>query len=473
MKTFAFLAAALLVSGCAVAPRPVPPKPLVPSAQWSVDDAAVAAGQMRFDWWTRFGSAQLDGFVAKALEANREIAVADANLAAVRALAQEARAARGPSGGVSGAVQRSRFASFAQPPTFITGESFADQTLADVGAQLSWELDLAGGAAARSAAARSDAGAALWQKRRIEAGVAAQTVRAWLDLIRTQAIRDLVDRRIRLLDSAVGMMKARNRFGAVVAADVAVLEQARAAAASSIPSLDLAARNALRRIAVLTGQDPIAFVRDNANLHAEAQIPADLAAPDPGTLLRQRPDVRAAENRVLAAYERTGIPRAALYPSISLGANAGLNAAPADLGKAGAFRFAIGPSLNWGIFNLARVRAEIRASDAVAKGAAAEWEQTILLAIEEADSALDAWRAARLASANAAAAQQAARIRAEAVRAKRLAGLSSPLDLAQSEAELLLADLDLQTAQASEREAWATANLAMGAGWREEAPPAR
>lgn len=461
----ATLALAALLAGCAGAPPPRP-VPAPPSASWSASDPALASDELRFDWWTAFGSADLDRLVAQARAANFELAAADANLKAASALAREARAQRLPQGGVTAGGQRLREQSATQPPIFRIPEAFPDMTVASIGGELSWEIDFVGGRAKAARAALADAQAARWQRRQVEAAVAAQVVRAWLDLGRSRQLAALIDQRLAALDQLVTMARLRVTRGGGTAADVAALEQVRAQAAAERPGLDLAQRNALRRLAVLTAQDPIAFVGNGAAVTTQVLTPATLTVHDPRALLRMRPDVQRAEQQLLAAFERAGASRAALYPSLSLGASAGLAATPADLGKAGAFRFAIGPSLNWGIFNLGRVKAGIAAADAGSEAAAATWQQTLLAAVEEADGAVDGWLSARRSAEAARSALRAAGMVMAAARSRSRAGLASPFERARAEADYLAAQAAQIAAEASERESWALANLALGAGWR-------
>jgi outer membrane protein TolC len=268
------------------------------------------------------------------------------------------------------------------------------------------------------------------------------------------------------MDRMLAIGASRTRLGAALASDVAPLERLRAETAGELPLLDLAVRNALRRIAVLTGEDPVAGARGFTVGRARAPAtPQALTVQDPRQLLRLRPDVQIAEARLIAAFERAGASRAALYPSLSLGAGAGLLAAPGALDEAGAFRFSIGPSINWGIFNLGQVRARIRASDATSEAAAAQWQGSLLVALEEADGAIDAWRSARSASASAEAARNAAARAAATVRARARAGAASTFELAEAEADLLAAEANVIAAEANQREAWANVHLALGAGW--------
>lgn len=466
---FATLGLAALLAGCAGAPPPKP-VPAPASTQWSAIDPALAKGDLRFDWWTAFGSADLDRLVATAVEANFELAAANANLKAASGLAREARAKRLPQGGVAASVQRLREPSATQPPIFRTPEPFPDQTIATVGGELFWEIDFVGGRAKSARAAVADAQASLWQRRQVESAIVAQVVRAWLDLGRSRQLAAVNDQRLTALHRLIAMAQLRVKRGVSTAADVAALEQMRAEAATERPVLDLAERNALRRLAVLTANDPIHFVGEGLALGTQARMPATLAVYDPRAVLRMRPDVQRAEQELLAAFERAGASRAALYPSLTMGASTGLAASPVDLGMPGAFRFAIGPSLNWGIFNLGQVKAGIAAADAYSEAAASTWQQTLLAAVEEADGAIDGWLSARRSVEAARDTRSAAEVALNAARSRHRTGMSSTFDLAQGEADYLAAQGAQIAAEAGEREAWANANLALGAGWRSEAP---
>jgi outer membrane protein TolC len=267
----------------------------------------------------------------------------------------------------------------------------------------------------------------------------------------------------------LALAKRRVERGAALASDLAPLEQLRAGLAGELPLIDHAARNAARRIAVLTAQDPVASVAAGLPIASRDIVtPETLVAHDPRVLLRLRPDVQSAEAQLLAAFERAGASRAALYPSLSLGASTGLLAAPGSLDETGALRFSIGPAINWGIFNLGQVRARIRAADAGSEAAAAQWQNTILVALEEADGAIDLWRSARAAAQQARAAREAAATDSATVRKRARAGAADAFELAEAEAALLAADAQVIAAEAAQREAWAMAHLALGAGWRPE-----
>jgi len=474
MLRLSSLLLAVLLAGCASSSALAPPAPLSPSPAWSTSGAVVVERQMQLSWWLALESPELNQLVEEALHANHDLAESQANLRAAQALAGQARARSWPQGDVSAQFQRTREPALGQPPAPESPDRFPSQTLGALAGDLSWELDLAGGLAASARAAEADAEAALWQRRGMEAAVAAQVVRAWLDLGRSTDLLRLAERRSAALETAVAFLERRQAHGAASEADVAAMRRLRADSMAEGPALQQARNNALRRLAVLTAQDPVAFVQREPTLSGAAETPESLSAPDPVAMLRQRPDVRAAERRLQASYERAGVARAALYPSVSLGVGMGRVADPGDLLEPGALRFAVGPSVSWGLFNLRRLNAEIRSADAGRDAATAQWARTVLTALEEADGALDAWRAARAAARASRVAADEAEVEASATRTRAGAGAATALDLALTEAALLSAQVASTTGGAAERMAWAEAHLALGAGWSpEDAPGSR
>jgi len=471
MPRLSSLLLAVLLAGCASSAALPPPSPLSPSSAWSTSGTADVEHQMQLNWWLALESPELNQLVEDALRTNHDLAEAQANLRAAQALAGQARSLSWPQGDVSAQVQRTREPALAQPPALGSPDRFPSQTLGALAGDLSWELDLAGGLAASARAAEADTEAALWQRRGMEAAVAAQVVRAWLDLGRSTDLLRLAERRSAALEKAVAFLERRQAHGAASEADVAAMRRLRADSMAEGPALQQARNNALRRLAVLTAQDPVAFVQRGSTLSGAAETPESLSAPDPVAMLRQRPDVRAAERRLQASFERAGVARAALYPSVSLGVGMGRVADPGDLLEPGALRFAVGPSVSWGLFNLRRLNAGVRAADAGRDAAAAQWARTVLTALEEADGALDAWRAARATAHASRVAAAEAEVEASAARTRAGAGAATALDLALAEAALLSAQVASTTAGAAERMAWAETHLALGAGWTPENSP--
>lgn len=449
-------------SACATLPQ-VPNASTKAPGQWSVESAALVPGERPLDWWQAFDDPQLDALMATALRENRDLVAADARLRAARALAREADLARAPSGGANVQLSRSRTSALSQPPVEGSPAEFATQALVDVGLEFRWQLDLAGGVAAARDAAAADALQSLWQRRQIEAGVAAALVEAWLQ--RDDAARALavLESRIAALASVRQRLRAAVVLGALREADVAPAELAHAEAEALALDWQLQLRNAERRIATLSNRAPASL---QLNPAAPA-YPSTLPVHDPLAALRARPDVGAAEARLRGAYARAGVAQAALYPQISLLGAVGLAAPGSQLDASGAERFFGGPALSWSVLDLPRLRAQAQAAAANADAELASFHATTLAALEEADAAIDAWHTARGAAQRIDAARATAARAAELSAARRAAGLVSALDLARTQADALQWELAAIEARGRARRAWAAALLALGAGWRD------
>ena len=465
------LAATILpmLGACAtgVSEPSVPASISAPVASWSATDG-VQKGDIRMDWWQAIGDPELDRLVERALAGNTDIRAATANLAAADALLREARAARLPGGGISGGVERNRTPAAALQLDTVGGPAvLPDQTLADIGGGLSWELDLAGRIAATGRAAAADRDKAEWSRRSAQASVVAGVVRAWFELGAAREQIVLAEQRIAGLRTAadgldkavaLGGLRADQRDG--VAVELRALEAA-------LPGLKAAERNAARRIATLTGAPAPDGVRSLAAMQPMMMpVPHYVTAPDPAALLRLRPDVAIAEQDLLKASAGIGIAKADLYPRISFGASLGLTATPGDLGSTGALRYGIGPSFSWGIFDMGRIRARIRAAGAQADAAAATWESAFLNAIEETDASLDQLAAAREAwrrSVEARALGEDALARS-ATRLER--GHDSRIAHLQVTDRALALRLQESDARAAALLAWINVQIAFGAGWR-------
>lgn len=464
-------ALAVLVLGLTTACTTLPAATSLPGPipeRWSVESSVLAPDERRLDWWRELQDPQLDALVAEALRANRDLVAAEARLRAARALARDARYAQGPTGSASAQRLNTRTAALAQPPVEGTPAEFPSQQLLDAGVDFRWQLDLAGGLAAARTAAAADADELLWRRRQVEAGVAAATVAAWLD--RDDAIRALqvLEQRGALLGTVRERLRGAAALGALRETDVSPADLAYENARVLTLERQLQRRNAERRLATLTNRTP----GGTEFAMSSPAYPARLPVLEPLAALRARPDVGAAEARVRAAFARSGVATAALYPQIALLGAFGLSAPRAGLDESGARRYTVGGALTWSLFDLPRLRAQAQAADAQADAELASFHATTLAALEEADGAIDAWQTALGGAERTAAAGAAAARTASMTEARRAAGLASALDVARSRAEAMEWELAAIEARGSARRAWAGALLALGAGWREvEAAP--
>ncbi|MBS0409737.1 MAG: efflux transporter outer membrane subunit, partial [Proteobacteria bacterium] len=342
----------------------------VPAAPADSADLAV--------WWDSFGDPGLSRAVRRALDQNLDIAQARARILQGRARVKAATARLAPSGQVSsaaGETEQSLLSPIGAIGSRVPGfERTYD--LYDVGASASWEIDLFGGLRRGREAARADAQALIAQARATQVSIAAEAADAYLQVRAYQARLAVARRQVRAQEDLVDLLTQRTRQGVAAERDLHQAQAAQEGVQASIPPLLAGLEAQANRLDVLMGAQPGTW---RADLQAEAPIPTAPAlsvAETPADLMRRRPDVIAAEARLIGANARIGEALAEYYPKVSISGLLGLESLDSSrLLAANAVQHQIGAGLRWRLFDFARVDAEV----AAARGAKAE--------------ALAAWRA--------------------------------------------------------------------------------
>lgn len=463
LNLLAAVAAASSAAACAVGPD-YQGAPRVAGA-----GAFVSAGSELFTqaeppahWWRLYQEPELDLLVAEALANNREVAVAQANLAEVRAVLRETRSAQLPSTLLTGGAARRRQA---DP---LTGEADeADSTSA--GLDVAYEVDLFGRVRRSLEAADAEVGAAEAAVEAVRVSVAAETTRAYADACAFNAQISVAERNLDLLERTAQLTRRQLDAGRGTGLDVARAQAQVQAAVAAIPPLHAAREAALFRLSLLVGRPPAEGSQSAASCSSIPDAAAVIPIGDGASLLRRRPDVRQAERRLAAATARIGIATASLYPQVSLGGSI------STLGGGGQnfgddFQFSVGPLIQWSFPNLSAARARIAQADASAGGALAAFEQTNLVALQEAETALSGY--ARELDRRAA----LRRARDESARAVQLSrlrqaeGLDSFLTLIDAERTLTTLEAELARSEAAIATQQIAVFKALGGGWQAEAP---
>lgn len=475
------LASAFLLAACAVGPHHAPPAtpasaagPLVSAA-----DARLFAPESTPDaWWRLYEDPALDALIAQTFVANPDLRVATANLREARAILREARTARLPDTTVSGSAQYQRFggAQNSRIGGGSTGDPGAppgtfESDVYSVGLDLAYEVDLFGRVGRLIAAARADADALAAARDATAIAIVAETVRAYADACSAARQREVAVRSIDVQRQSFDLTERLRSAGRGTALDVAraraQLEQTRA----TLPQFETDRRNALFRLAVLTGQAPATPLPAAAACALAPTLDRPIPVGDGAALLRRRPDVRQADRRLAAATARIGVAVADLYPRISLGGGISTSAFNlGDLGDSSAVAFNLGPLLSWSFPNVAAARARVGQAEARAEAELASFDGTVLTALQEAETALGTYAGELQRNA---ALRSARDLSAEAVRIVRLrykfgaegflAVLDAERTLADTEAQLAASDALVTTRQVE-------VFRALGGGWQ-AAPP--
>lgn len=376
------------LSGCAVKARPSPEIAPVALTRW---DAALFSDQA-YDarWWRQLDDPVLEALQAAALTANLDVATAVARLDQARAIFDEDQRRRFPkvTAGTSVDVREQAAPGFRDEPFRVNTYR--------AGLDASWELDLFGRvrAAIRAAAATADGLDAALASVRVS--VAAEVARNYFELRGLQQQMAVLDRSQVNQRESLRLTTVRRDAGVGEEQDVASAAARVSAIEAAAPPLRIAIAAREHRLAVLTGVRPGQVAVDLAP-RAYPPIGRTLALGAPGDLLTRRPDVRAAERRLAATVAREDGATADLYPRITLSGALGLLAGRGSVfGKADSRAWAVTPALQWSAFDLGSARARLRGAKAVTREALASYEQTILLALEETETALVAYREQQL-----------------------------------------------------------------------------
>jgi len=440
-------ASAAVLSACAVGPTyRAPGTPAGVGDRFVALEPGVASSEEPAPgWWRLFDEPALDALTEQALVANRDIAVAAANLARVRAVLGETRSQRLPSTGLSAGASVTR-----QPGTtgeYESGESFT------AGLDVSYEVDFFGRVRRSIEASRADVDAAREAVEVVRISVAGETARAWADACAANAQLAVARRTIELQENSLALVQRQLDAGRGTGLDTARAGAELESTRASLPPLEAQRDAALFRLAVLTGQPPAQLSTEARSCARIPQVKSVIPVGDGQALLRRRPDVRQAERNLAAATARIGVATAALYPSVTLGGSFATGGADAsDFGSDISFK--VGPLITWNFPNLAAARARVAQADAAAQGALAQFEATSLAALQETETALvqyarelDRRTALRRARDESARAVRLSRMRFEAGRENFLTVLDAERTLAGLEAQLVQSDATVTTYQ--------------------------
>jgi len=430
---FGLFIVTLFLSGCAVRrPYAVPAAAPVVLTQAATPEFTPQGYDPR--WWRLFDDPVLERLEAAALASNLDIRQAVARVDQARAIFRDVSLDQYPVAGVGAAVDIREQAT----PGFVN-EPVRTNTYR-TGIDVFWEIDLFGGIRSAVQSARAEAQGFEAALDDVRVVVAAEVARHYFTLRGLQQQLAVAERSLTNQREALRLTGVRRDAGVGEEQHVASAAASVAAVEASMPPLREALAAQRYRLAVLLGVRPGDLAEDLAP-RAYAPLMTALPLGETGTLLRRRPDVRAAERRLAAATAREGIAAADLYPRVSISGVLGLLAGRGNVfGRAASRQWAVTPALTWIGSDLGSARARLRGSEAATREVVARYEQTVLRAIEETENALVAFseeqrRLERLMEQS----RQSARS-ADLARVRYREGLTDFLDLLDAERTQLSAE---------------------------------
>ncbi len=336
-------------------------------------------------WWTRFGDPLLDSLVATGLSANYDMAMATRRIDMARAAVGQARAAYFPQIGLSASYTRGRNSGRQMSRH---GEP-TDIGYFNVGAQLSWEIDVFGKIRSRVKEGEANVRVSRAERAGVETALAAEIADAYVNLRVMQAELDVARQHALRQDTALRIAEARHEVGLASMMDVEQARQVYYTTIAQIPLLEGHIHNGVNAISVLLAA-PADSLR--AVLEPRRALPGYVQLVEAGTpaeMIRRRPDVRQAEHQIDVAAAQLGIARKDWLPTLSVSAEAGTVAHNGgDLFSGKSFSWTVAPTLSWTLFDgLSRRYATQSAKDAL-RNAVDNYNLAVLTAVQEADNAM-------------------------------------------------------------------------------------
>jgi multidrug efflux system outer membrane protein len=473
MKTTILLTAALTFSAHAerplFRPRKVDAVPQIETAPKFRNGTTSSRQPAGGDWWSAFGDAQLTKLLNRVAADNLDVQAAMARVEQARAVTGIARSEMFPTITLHPGFQRARTSGTQRFPGFAGEIPTSTLSTTTVPLDFGYELDVWGRIRGGINAANADLDALAAAREALTLALRAEVASTWFSLRTLDAQRAILRETVTLRKATLELARQRMNAGIGTDFDVARAEAVVATAEADLASL-AQRRPALESgLAVLTGANPSKFsVDSDLGWKGEPRVPV-VPAGIPAQLITRRPDVAAAERGFAAAAARIGVAEAAFLPTVRLGGQIGVLTSDAEQTFDKDSRtWSFGASFSLPVFDGGRNKASLSAAKAVAKESRAKFEQAVLSATADVETALGALRALQVRS------EAQHRAAASTARGASLAndryksGTSSFLDVLEAERSALSARLAIAAMNGERLATTVQLIKALGGGWSRE-----
>jgi len=460
-RTAALLLGAALC-GCTVGPDYHRPDVDVP-ATWRLGSTE-ASHLSNIAWWDQFQDPVLSNLVRTALESNKDLKVATANVAQAAAQYGIVRSAQLPQ--VDGNAAASRQGVSQTTAVNVPGGSQAFNNYG-VNLSASFELDLWGKLRRATESAEASLLASEQAKGTVVLTLVAAVANGYIQLRALDRQLEIAQYTKGALGEAARVQRVRMEEGAVPDSDYQQAEAQYREAASRVPELEREIAQQENFISVLLGRNPGPVAR--GKVIDELLFPA-VPGGLPSSLLERRPDIRQAEDNLVAANASIGVAKAAFFPDISLTAALGLQSAQlSDLFKGPSKTWSYGASLLQPIFEGGRLRSQVALAEALRDQALYTYQKTIISAFQDVDNALiDRAKFEQIREEQAKEVSALRRFR-DLADLRYREGATIYLEVATAEQALFNAELAYVVTESQLFQSYANLYKAMGGGWVEDA----
>lgn len=367
----------LLLGACSTAPEAERFAAHPATSAEFINATAESGDALPAHWWQLYQDDTLNSLVEQALNANKDLQVAQANLRKAQGVLRASEADRLPSTDLSGG------ATYGDAST--PGEDA--QWDRSAGLAISWEVDMWGRIDQAIDAAKQDIEVQRAARDAVRVTVAAETTRAYLDACAYGFQQTILEQSLTNSQAQLDIVNAKVDAGTATELERANAESVVATVTSHLPMVKANRQNAVYELSALLGLPPADAPVDVASCKVPPQLTQALPVGNGTDLLKRRPDLRQAEHQIAADIARVGVTTADLYPSITLGASANYLANDV-LSGSDRFSYGVGPLISWHFPNIAATRARIAQADAQADASVARFESQVLTALKEVEQTL-------------------------------------------------------------------------------------
>jgi multidrug efflux system outer membrane protein len=467
MRTCSVLLIALLLAGgCLVGPdyeRPPYPSPEKFRGEGpGIPSQAMETSFGELKWFEVFQDAKLQELIRIALVENYDVQKAAQRILQAREQVVIVRSPLFPSLDASGVLEGVRTSERGFTPTVPRTERLAGLVFGN----LSWEIDFFGRIRRATEAARAELLATEENRRAVIQTLVTDLARAYIELRSLDLQLEISRRTVKTREESLKLVQARFDYGWDSQTPVLMTENLLYGARSVVPELERAIEQKENQISALLGRNPgpIARGKSLVDQKLEVTVPPGL----PSALLERRPDIRFAEQLLVAANARIGEAKALLYPNIRLTGSAGWESAALKhlfTGPASFWDIAV-PALAQPIFTGGRLRAGVRSAEAQTQEALLAYKQAVQQSFQEVADALVAVRKLREVRQEAEKQTEALDKQTKLAYERYFGGVTPYLEVLDSDRNLFEAELRLAQARANEKLAVIALYRALGGGWQ-------
>jgi outer membrane protein, multidrug efflux system len=461
-------AVVLLVSiigacGCVVGPNYKKPKVDTPGVYRGLTSEEAAKGDTKSfaeqKWWDVFQDEQLKELIKTALQQNYDLRRAGTRILEARASLGITRADLFPTISADASALNQRTARQKVIPPIETNTN-------RIGLDFNWELDFWGKFRRATEAARANLVATEWGQREIATELVANVASAYFRLRALDLQLEITRRTLTSRQDSLRLTRILADGGSTTLLDVRQAEQLVYTAGSEIPSLEQQIEQQENFISILLGNNPVSVPRGRSL--TDQPHPPTVPTGLPSSLLERRPEIRQAEQQLIAANAQIGVARSLYFPQIALTANSGYQSSALTAlftGAAGFWTF--GSTLAQPIFTAGKLRSNVRLAQAQQQEGVLFYQETIQGAFRDVSDALVAYRKTQEFREQQQLLVNSAQDAARLSHMRYSGGVASYLEVLTNETNYFSAELNLVQAQLNELLALVQLYRGLGGGWEQ------